>query len=150
MTCVISGHIVVESNPNQPYIPSLIDRGDDFPEMTLEVPRRVRRKRGVVDWRAVRESFELRDDFAGGLQPKRRLHRPRSLWSIPLLSGCEPTAAVRHTDHLRSDRRCARDHKGGQGWGAGPSLSTFRVIDRLIQDKVVNPRISYLMPMRLQ
>src|SRR5215813_10656712 len=58
MTCVISGHIVVESDPNQPYVPCRIDGSSDFPEMTIEDVTRVHRKRRVVDRRAVRNNDE--------------------------------------------------------------------------------------------
>src|SRR5262249_14528470 len=63
MTRVISGHIVVESDPNQPDIPCRIDGSGDLPEMTIEDVTRIHRKRGVVDRRAVRTNDENFSSF---------------------------------------------------------------------------------------
>src|SRR5262245_9533718 len=84
MPCVISGQIVTESNPNQPYIPGLIDGGDDFLEMTFEVPRRVRRKRGVIDRRAVRHNDE---DFSSFVTTSQAACSPSDGFTVHVLFG---------------------------------------------------------------
>ena len=76
MTCVISGHVIsgsieLESDPDQPYVSRRIDGRDDLPEMSIEVVRRLRRKRGVVDRRAVRDNNENFSSFVTILQATR-------------------------------------------------------------------------------